>query len=137
MSPTRVHHINFIVNDLDAATARFEKTLNLEPFDVVDHPIRGARAARAKIGESWLVLVCPYDAESVPGRYLAEHGEGFFLLSLGVEGLAQTIARLEDDGIECIDSAARAGILDWQVADIGPLHGALMQLTEDGSNDNN
>jgi methylmalonyl-CoA/ethylmalonyl-CoA epimerase len=137
MSPTRVHHINFIVNDLDVAAARFEKTLNLEPFDVVDHPIRGVRAARAKIGESWLVLVCPYDAESVPGRYLAAHGEGFFLLSLGVEGLAQTIARLEDDGIECIDSSARTGILDWQVADIGLVHGALMQLTEDGSNDSN
>ena len=137
MSPTRVHHINFIVSDLDAATARFEKILNLEPFVVVDHPIRGTRAARAKIGESWLVLVCPYDAKSVPGRYLAKHGEGFFLLSLGVEGLAQTIAGLEDDGIECIDSTVRAGILDWQVADIGLLHGALIQLTEDGSDDSN
>jgi len=27
--------------------------------------------------------------------------------------------------------AARAGILDWRVADIGAVHGALMQLTED------
>ncbi len=137
MSPTRIHHINFIVNDLDTATARFEQVLNLEPFDVVDHPIRGARAARSKIGDSWLVLVCPYDAESVPGRFLAKHGEGFFLLSLGVEGLAQTIAQLEDSGIECIDSSVRAGILNWKVADIGLIHGALMQLTEDGTNDSN
>jgi methylmalonyl-CoA/ethylmalonyl-CoA epimerase len=133
MSPTRIHHVNFIVNDLDAATARFEQVLNIEPFKIVDHPIRGAQAARSKVGDCWLVLVCPYDAESVPGRFLAEHGEGFFLLSLGVEGLAQTIARLEANGIECIDSTARAGILDWQVADIGTINGALMQLTEDAS----
>ena len=137
MPPTRVHHINFLVRDLDVATARFEQVLNLEPFTVVDHSIRGARAARSKIGDCWLILVCPYDAESVPGRYLAEHGEGFFLLSLGVEGLGKAIARMEDDGIDLIDSTVRAGILDWQVADIGLLHGALIQLTEDGSNDSN
>jgi len=34
--------------------------------------------------------------------------------------------------VECTDTKARAGILDWRVADIGALHGALMQLTEDG-----
>lgn len=135
MPPTRVHHINFIVRDLDAAIAQYERTLNLVPFVVVDHLVRGARVARSKVGECWIVLVCPYDAESVPGRYLAEHGEGFFLLSLGVEDLAGTIEQLAEAGVECADVAARAGILDWHVADIGRVHGALMQLTEDGSSD--
>jgi len=131
MSPTRIHHINFVVHDLDAAIARYEQTLNLDPFVIVEHPLRGARVARTKVGSCWLVLVCPYDAESIPGRYLAEHGEGFFLFSLGVADLAQTIEQLTADGIECIDKTARAGILDWQVADIGDLHGAQVQLTED------
>jgi len=131
MSPKRIHHINFIVRDLDEAVAHYERTLGVDPFVVVDHSLRGARAARTRVGECWLVLVCPYDAESVPGRYLAEHGEGFFLLSLGVEDLAQAIDQLESDGVECTDTVARAGILDWRVADIGVVHGALMQLTED------
>ncbi len=131
MSPKRIHHINFIVRDLAKATANYERTLGVDPFVVVDHPLRGASVARTRVGECWLVLVCPYDAESVPGRFLAEHGEGFFLLSLGVEDLAQTIEQLETNGVECTDSAARAGILDWRVADIGAVHGALMQLTED------
>ncbi len=131
MSPQRIHHINFIVRDLAEATAHYERTLGVDPFIVVDHPLRGASAARSRVGECWLVLVCPYDAESVPGRFLAEHGEGFFLLSLGVEDLAEAIEQLASDGIECTDIAARAGILDWRVADIGELHGALMQLTED------
>ena len=131
MSPKRIHHINFIVRDLAEATANYERTLGVDPFVVVDHPLRGASVARTRIGECWLVLVCPYDAESVPGRFLAEKGEGFFLLSLGVEDLAQTLEQLETNGVECTDSAARAGILDWRVADIGVVHGALMQLTED------
>ena len=131
MSPQRIHHINFIVRDLAEATANYERTLGVDPFVVVDHPLRGASVARTRVGECWLVLVCPYDAESVPGRFLAEHGEGFFLLSLGVEDLAETIEQLVEDGIKRTDTKARAGILDWRVADIGAVHGALMQLTED------
>lgn len=115
MSPSSIHHINFVVHDLDEACARFEEMLGLEPFEHVDHAPRGARVARSRVGESWLALVAPYDPESVPGRYLEEHGEGFFLLSLAVD-------QLEDP---------RAGILDWQVEDVGEIHGALFQFTEE------
>ena len=114
MRPSSIHHINFIVRDLDEACARFERKLSLRPFEIVDHAPRGARVARSRIGDSWLVLVAPYDPASVPGRHLEQHGEGFFLLSLGVD-------ELEDP---------RAGILDWRVEDIGDLHGAQFQLTE-------
>ncbi len=131
MSPQRIHQINFIVRDLAEATANYERALGVDPFVVVDHPLRGASVARTRVGECWLVLVCPYDAESVPGRFLAEHGEGFFLLSLGVEDLAESIEQLAEDGVKCTDTRARAGILDWRVADIDAVHGALMQITED------
>jgi methylmalonyl-CoA/ethylmalonyl-CoA epimerase len=114
MSPSSVHHINFVVRDLDVACARFERDLGLEPFEAVDHAPRGASVARSRVGDTWLVLVAPYDPESVPGRFLEEHGEGFFLLSLAVDELEDT----------------RAGILDWQVKDMGEIHGALFQLTK-------
>ena len=114
MSPSSIHHINFVVRDLDEACRRFEKSLRLAPFEVVDHAPRGAKVARSRIGESWFVLVAPYDPDSIPGRYLEEHGEGFFMLSLGVDGIENP----------------RAGILDWRVEDLGEIHGALFQLTE-------
>lgn len=114
VSPSSVHHINFVVRDLDEACARFEESLGLLPFEIVDHAPRGSRVARSRVGESWLVLVAPYDSDSVPGRYLDEHGEGFFLLSLGVDAIENP----------------RSGILDWQVEDVGEIHGALFQLTQ-------
>ena len=114
MTPSGIHHVNFIVRDLDEAMPRFERQLGLERFEVVDHAPRGARVARARVGESWFVLVSPYDPDSVPGRYLAKHGEGFFLLSLAV------------DDVE----APRDGILDWQVEDLGEVHGAQFQVTK-------
>jgi methylmalonyl-CoA/ethylmalonyl-CoA epimerase len=131
MPPTRIHHLNFVVHDLEEAMTRFEDALGLDPFEVIDYRQRGARVARTRIGESWLVLVSPYDPASVPGRYLAEHGEGFFLLSLGYEDIVQQLERLEASDVELVDHSPRDGILDWRVADIGDLHGAKVQLTDD------
>lgn len=119
LPPSSIHHVNFVVRDLDEARTRFEQQLGLEPFEVVDHVTRGARVARSRIGNSWLVLVAPYDPESIPGRHLAEHGEGFFLLSLGVDALENP----------------RAGILDWRVEDVAAIHGALFQFTESPGSD--
>ncbi len=118
VAATRIHHINFVVRDLDTACARFERLLGLNAFERIDHPPRGSTIARTRVGESWLVLVCPADPDSVPGRFLAEHGEGFFLLSVGTE-------TLPDEAIR------RAGIDDWQVADVGEAWGTVLQLTED------
>ena len=131
MALTRIHHINFIVRDLNDAMARYERILGVEPFVVVDHPTRNAKIARSRVGESWLVLVSPSDADSAPGRYLEKNGEGFFLLSLGVDDLEQRLEQLESDGIDTIDAGSRDGILDWRVADIGDLHGANIQITQD------
>jgi methylmalonyl-CoA/ethylmalonyl-CoA epimerase len=131
MPLTRIHHINFIVRDLHEAMARYERILGLDSFVVVDHPTRSAKVARSRVGESWLVLVSPYDADSAPGRYLEKNGEGFFLLSLGVDDLAQRLEQLESEGIDTVDATSREGILDWRVADIGAIHGANIQLTDD------
>ena len=135
MSPTRIHHVNFVVHDLEEAMARFERALGVEPFEIIDHRQRGARVACTRVGESWFVLVCPYDPESVPGRYLAKHGEGFFLLSLGYEDIAQQLERLETSGVEVVDGVPRDGVLDWRVADVGNLHGAKIQMTNVPSED--
>ncbi len=111
--PAGIHHVNIVVRDLEKACRRFESELGLAPFEIVDHAPRGARVARSRVGDSWLVLVAPYDADSVPGRHLEEHGEGFFLLSLAVDELDES----------------RAGILDWRVHDLGEINGANLQLT--------
>ena len=133
MAATRIHHLNFVVQDLDAACERFRLLLGLEEFERVDHAPRGAQVARAKLGESWLVLVCPYDPDSVPGRHLAEHGEGFFLLSVGSDDFDGHLARLADANAAAADSKVRSGILDWRVADLPSACGAPLQLTDDGS----
>lgn len=128
MTPvTRIHHINFVVRDLEAAISRYEQELGLPAFSVSEHAPRGSRIARTKIGDTWLVLVCPQDADSAPGAYLAQHGEGFFMLSFGVDDLEERLKRISEHDRGNI----RDGILDWKVANIGDWFGAELQLTQD------
>ena len=130
---TSVHHINFIFRDLDAAVRQFESVLGVGPFQIEELPERGARTARTLIGETWFVLVSPTSPDSVPGRYLDEHGEGFFLLSFGVPNLEQAIASLQsrDSGLRV--GRVRDGAGRWRIADLSAeaTLGIQMQLTAD------
>jgi catechol 2,3-dioxygenase-like lactoylglutathione lyase family enzyme len=105
---TGIHHINFIVRDLDEATTRFESALGMSVTSHDELEGRGVRIARFWLGNAWLVLVQPVRDGTVPAHYLAEHGEGFFLLSLDVED-AETYPGA---------GPVRAGLDDWTVADL-------------------
>lgn len=113
-----VHHINFIVADLDGAVGRYGKILDTESFEFEELPERGVATARVRIGSVWLVLICPRKAGTVADRYLREHGEGFFLLSFGVDNLEQAMAHFADRGVIATGSKARTGIDDWRVVDL-------------------
>ena len=67
----------------------------------------------------------------MPGQHLAKHGEGFFLLSVGYDDIVTQLERLEASGVQVTDRKPRKGILDWRIADIGDVHGALFQIAED------
>ena len=111
-----IHHLNFVVADLDAAMLRYQDGLGLGPFLRDDLPDRGVSTARVRIGEVWIVLVSPQRDDCDVARYLAAHGEGFFLMSFGVDDLDQAIGELARRGTEA--GAKRAGLSDWQVADL-------------------
>ena len=65
-------------------------------------------------------------------RHLAEHGEGLFLLSFGVDSLADASAAVEAGG-GALSSTPRTGLDGWQVVDLDPesFAGARLQLTEE------
>lgn len=118
ISPISIHHINFIVSDLEDSVMKYSRLLGLGVFEFEDLPERGARTARVKLGKSWLVLVCPTRLDSVPGQFLDAHGEGFFLLSFGVNDLSSALESYETAGIVAPGLKARDGLMDWRVFDL-------------------
>ena len=127
-----IHHLNFIVRDLEAAIPAWERRLGLPVAARDELPERGVVAARFRLGDTWLVLVAPTRPDSVPGRFLAEHGEGFFLLSLGVDSLDAERDRL---GEAAFAGPERTGADGWRVRDLAPAPGVghtVLQFTSTG-----
>jgi methylmalonyl-CoA/ethylmalonyl-CoA epimerase len=111
-----VHHINFIVANLDAAVQAYQNILGIGPFEHEELPERGVSTARVRVGEVWIVLVSPQCENSIAGHYLEAHGEGFFLMSFGVDNLDKAMAELAQRGALPAERTAHTGILDWRVA---------------------
>jgi methylmalonyl-CoA/ethylmalonyl-CoA epimerase len=127
----RIHHVAVIVAELDPAVAFWRDALGLELEVVQEMADDRVRIAFLPIGESKIELVEPTDDSTGVARFLGKNGEGFHHVCFEVANLAETLLRLEIDGIELIDTAPRKGA-EGPVAFLHPrsCHGVLVELIE-------
>ena len=127
----RVHHVALIVRSIDDALGLWREALHLELETVMDIPDDRVRIAFLGVGESKVELVEPTDDSTGVARFLESRGEGFHHVCFEVANLAETLLRLEIDGIELIDSSPRRGA-EGPVAFLHPrsCHGVLVELIE-------
>ena len=127
----KVHHVALIVRSIEDANGLWHDTLGLELETVMEIPQDRVRIAFLGVGESKVELVEPTDETTGVARFLASKGEGFHHVCFEVPNLAETLLRLEIDGLELIDSAPRRGA-EGPVAFIHPrsCHGVLVELIE-------
>ena len=127
----RVHHVALIVADLDAALGFWRDTLGLPVELVLPIETDGVTIAFLPVGESKIELVMPTNETTGVARFLASKGEGFHHVCFEVDNLAETLLRLEFDGLELIDTAPRKGA-EGPVAFLHPrsCHGVLVELIE-------
>ncbi len=127
----KVHHVAVIVRSIDESLGFWRDMLGL-PVDLV-LPIEHDRVTIAflPVGESKLELVQPDDETTGVARFLASKGEGFHHVCFEVDNIAESLMRLEMDGIELIDTVARKGA-EGPVAFLHPraCHGVLVELIE-------
>jgi len=129
-----VHHVAVVVTSVEASLAFYRDLLGLELETVTDIPSDRVRIAFLGVGESKVELVEPTDDTTGVARFLASKGEGFHHVCFEVDNLAETLLRLEIDGVELIDTAPRRGA-EGPVAFIHPrsAHGVLVELIEAAS----
>ena len=127
----RVHHVALIVRSIEDSLGLWRDALSLELETVMDIPSDHVRIAFLGVGESKIELVEPTDTSTGVARFLESKGEGFHHVCFEVPNLAETLLRLEIDGIELIDSAPRKGA-EGPVAFLHPrsCHGVLVELIE-------
>lgn len=123
---THIHHLNFVLHDLQEGIEYFNKLLSSSP-ELASLPERKVKTAKYKIGETFLVLVQPTGTSGVVADVLKQKGEGIFLISFATESIDDTLQKLENDY-----KNKRQGIDGWSIADLSPeaKFGAILQLTE-------
>jgi methylmalonyl-CoA/ethylmalonyl-CoA epimerase len=127
----KVHHVALVVRSIEAALGLWRDMLGLELETVTDIPQDRVRIAFLGVGESKIELVEPTDDTTGVYRFLESKGEGFHHVCFEVGNLAETLMRLEIDGVELIDTAPRKGA-EGPVAFLHPrsCHGVLVELIE-------
>ena len=119
------------MTSVETSLAFYRDLLGLELETVMEIPTDRVRIAFLGVGESKIELVQPTDESTGVARFLASKGEGFHHVCFEVDNLAETLLRLEIDGVELIDTAPRRGA-EGPVAFIHPrsAHGVLVELIE-------
>lgn len=116
MHLSQIHHLTFVVRDLEQAIQRYKVDLAVAAVEREELTTRGVRTARFRIGEVWIVLAEPID-DGEPRRFLREHGEGLMLISYQVADLNGAIADIAARGGPEL-SVPRVGLAAWKVVDI-------------------
>ncbi len=128
-----IHHIDFVVRDLERATQLYRKILGREPLQRESLPSRGIDLVRFRVGETWIILVQPLSGAGPVADFLRRHGEGFFHIAYQVDGDVEATGRsLADDGIGVVNPEPRLGVEGWKLVDleIEDTLGAMIQLVE-------
>ncbi len=127
----RIHHVALVVTSIEASLGLWQEALGLGLETVMEIPDDRVRIAFLGVGESKIELVQPTDDTTGVARFLVSKGEGFHHVCFEVPNLAETLLRLEIDGIELVDSAPRRGA-EGPVAFLHPrsCHGVLVELIE-------
>lgn len=123
-----LHHVAFVVADLDAALAQYGPLgfATSERFVLEE---QGVEVVTLPAGASWIELIRPLDPEGAIGRFLAKRGGGFHHVAYAVPDIEEALADLKDAGVRLIDASPRRGAHGWRIAFIHPDSGGGV-LTE-------
>lgn len=130
-----IHHVAYVVRDLDAALALLQATLPLETTVRETMPAQRVEALMAEGGGARIELIRPLDDESGVARWLASRGEGFHHVALEVPDVDAALSELRTAGAELLDAEGRRGLGGHRVAFLHPRAtlGVLTELVEAGS----
>jgi methylmalonyl-CoA/ethylmalonyl-CoA epimerase len=128
----RIHHVAYVVADIDAALDRLGATFGLRPVVREVMADQGVEAALCGPAGAAVELIRPLDDDGPVARFLEARGEGLHHVAFEVEDLEAALADLRARGAELIDERPRTGLGGHLVAFVHPrsANGVLTELIE-------
>jgi len=124
----RVHHIDYLVRDLDRSIAQYTKAFGIQIENRVQ--LQGVDLAYFRIGDVLMALISPVD----PNSPLKKQGESFIHMGCEVDSLDEAVQEMQAKGVRLKNDTPRPGLADWQIwlidlAD-GETNGPTIQLVK-------
>jgi len=125
-------HVGIAVADIAEAVAFYRDALGLPVDAPEDVASQRVRAHFIPAGGAALELLEATAPDSPIAKYLAKRGAGLHHITLRVDDIAASLARLKASGVRLIDEVARPGAHGSLVAFVHPAsaHGVLVELKE-------
>ncbi len=134
-----LHHVNYVVENLDAVVDYFEKNFDMKPARVEiskgNHP---AREAVFYAGITEIQIVEPLDTTSMAARHLAEHGPGVTHVAWGIKGAEGLLERAVANGNVSRRPKVSVAPRGYKTVNLEPSpasHGLGFQFIEDPEHD--
>jgi len=132
MTPTHIEHIGIAVRNLEEAIPRFRLLLGTDCYAVEEVADQKVKTAFFRVGQTKIELLEATAPDGPIAKFIEKRGEGIHHVAFAVNGLDDTLARLEGEGLQLIDRKGRAGAEGLRIAFLHPksTHGVLTELCE-------
>jgi methylmalonyl-CoA/ethylmalonyl-CoA epimerase len=124
----RLDHVAIAVRDTEAALAHFRDRLGLTVVHTEELGRPRVRLTYLDVGNAYVQLVEPLDADSEVARSLAEHGEGLHHICFGVDEAIASAEEVSTDGGEVVPGSGRGRVSAFVAG--APLHGVRIEFTD-------
>ena len=134
MESRGIHHLGVAVEDLDVALDTYRRFFGAELEHRETVVEQGVEAAVVLVGDSRVELLAALGDDTPVGKFLASRGPGMHHVAYEVADVRQTLAELEQEGAELIDTEPRRGLFGLEVAFVHPdsVQGVLAEVVSRG-----
>jgi methylmalonyl-CoA epimerase len=127
-----IDHVGVAVEDLDAAIALYQDSLQMPLTHRETVVEQGIEAVLLDVGDAHVELLAPLGAETPVGRFLASRGPGLHHVAYRVDDIEATLSALAQAGMRLIDERPRTGLRGFRVAFVHPAStgGVLTEIVQ-------
>jgi methylmalonyl-CoA/ethylmalonyl-CoA epimerase len=132
MNLSHIEHIGIAVKNIDESIKFWENILGLKCYAVEEVKDQKVKTAFFMIGQTKIELLQSTDPEGPIGKFIEKKGEGVHHIAFASKGIENTLAELENNGIQLIDKTPRKGAEGLDIAFLHPksTQGILIEICE-------
>lgn len=124
-----VHHIAYVVTDLDAAVHQFVNVFGGTETRRETIAATGIEVSLVQLGNMLFELVKPVSKASNAYKFLQDHGPGVYHIAFEVGDIDAALTELTASGVDTTGAQPAPGV-DWTAAWLKPTAGTLNVLTQ-------